>query len=945
MARRRALGITLTLAAGALAVAPLPAAAQTPRLVISQLYGGGGVDDPALQYDFVELHNTGQTPVVLDGLSLQYAAPFGFGVFGENPITQLTGTVPAGGYFLVRLDGDPTVGTPLTAVPDQIGVGDINQWSGKLALVAGPDALPCNGGTSPCDLPTRSRIVDLVGYGAADFFEGTNGAAQGTSETTGIVRAGNGCTDTDDNLADFAGAAPVPRNSGSAPVACAAPPPPPPPPGCLPAITIAAIQGSGPLSPWLNFNVSTSGVVTARYAATGAKGFFLQMAAGDGDDTTSDGIFVSTGALDPPADAAVGNEVCVEAQVRELVPGDDLTSRPTTVLAPTRIALIATGRPLPAPVTISSALAGPGATLDALERFEGMRVRVATLTVIAPTSGVINETAATAASTGVFYGVVSGVPRPFREPGVDVHDGVPPGAPPDVPVFDANLERIRVDSAALGLAAIDVATGATLTNVVGPLHYGQRTPTILVSQAPGVTASAANAASAAAPAPRSTEFTAATVNAGRLFDTTDSPGHTDALPTSAALTRRLSKLSLQIRNVLRSPDFVAVQEVETLALLQALASRINSDAVSAGQPSPGYQPYLIDGLDASGLDVGLLVRSTRVTVQQVTQEGREATFVDPLSLTTEVLNDRPPLVVRATVALPGGPVPLTLIVTHLRSMRDIAGDNEGDRVRAKRAAQAEFLAGLIQDRQAAAAGEPLVVLGDFNAYPFNDGYVDVVGTAAGTPAEASQVTLGTTDLVEPDLSDALDGLQAATRYTVTDGGNAAALHHVLVNGAAAALQSRAWVAHVNADFPETLRNDASRAERAAAADVPIVYFEVAPAQEPPKTGPREITSQVRVKVWRSHYFWHYRGVTFALVDVTNLTNRTIDGPFVLGIGGLPAGASVTNARGTVAGLPAVPVNWWHQLRPGRTMRAWVVLKGVPVSTTPTVRVFTGKLTK
>jgi hypothetical protein len=54
---------------------------------------------------------------------------------------------------------------------------------------------------------------------------------------------------------------------------------------------------------------------------------------------------------------------------------------------------------------------------------------------------------------------------------------------------------------------------------------------------------------------------------------------------------------------------------------------------------------------------------------------------------------------------------------------------------------------------------------------------------------------------------------------------------------------------------------------------------------------------------------------------------------------------VNNAHGTVAGLPAVPVYWWHQLRPGRTMRAWVVLKGVPVTTTPTIRVFAGKPSK
>src|SRR4029079_972766 len=101
----------------------------------------------------------------------------------------------------------------------------------------------------------------------------------------------------------------------------------------------------------------------------------------------------------------------------------------------------------------------------------------------------------------------------------------------------------------------------------------------------------------------------------------------------------------------------------------------------------------------------------------------------------------------------------------------------------------------------------------------------------------STVTVPTTDLVDPNLTDALAALAASTRYTVVDRGNAAELHHVLVNDAAAALQSRAWVAHANADFPDALRNDATRAERAAGADVPVVYFEVAPAQpEPPQTG-------------------------------------------------------------------------------------------------------------
>jgi uncharacterized protein len=562
---------------------------------------------------------------------------------------------------------------------------------------------------------------------------------------------------------------------------------------------------------------------------------------------------------------------------------------------------------------------------------------------------VVDESAASSSSTGVFHGVLAGTARPFRGAGVDldVNDPLPYDVAPGVPRFDGNVERLRIDSRALGLGPVDVAVGATLSNVSGIFEQKDHTNAILLDAAPGVTASTATAAGAAAPQPRSTEFTVASLNADRLFDTTDSPAHDDAVPTSAALARRLAKLSLYVRNVLRSPDLLAVEEVETAALLQSLAGRINADAVAAGQPDPGYQAYLIEGQDPTGLDVGLLARS-RVAVTQVVQEGRDHTFVDPDSGLTEILNDRPPLVVRASVGLASGPVPVTVVVTHLESVRDVADFAFGPKARVKRAAQAEFLAGLVQDRAAASPNEGLVVLGDFQAHAVNDGYVDVFGTVSGAPADPSVVTVPTTDLVDPNLTDALASLAASTRYTVVDRGNASSFHHVFVNDAASALQSRAWIAHANADFPDALRNDATRAERAAATDSPVVYFEVqapepAPTPTPVPVGPVDISAKVKVKVWRSFYFWRHRGYTYALVDVTNLTPKALNGPFHLALSGLPAGAQVVNARVTIDNQPAVPVFWWHQLRPFRTMRAWVVLKGVPTSVTPTIKVYSGKL--
>ena len=200
-----------SLALGLLMAAAAPLQAQT--VVISQVSGGdGGASGAPYRQDFVELHNVGQAPVVLDGLSLQYAAPSGFQTFGENAITPLTGTLPAGGYHLVQMAAGAN-GAALPA-PDAFGSVELNFVAGKVVLARGVDALMCNGGTSPCDNPSLARIVDLVGYGSADFFEGS-GAATGAWTNLGLLRAGDGCTDTNDNVADFAAGPPAPRNHAS----------------------------------------------------------------------------------------------------------------------------------------------------------------------------------------------------------------------------------------------------------------------------------------------------------------------------------------------------------------------------------------------------------------------------------------------------------------------------------------------------------------------------------------------------------------------------------------------------------------------------------------------------------------------------------------------------------------------------------------------------------
>jgi predicted extracellular nuclease len=584
---------------------------------------------------------------------------------------------------------------------------------------------------------------------------------------------------------------------------------------------IHTIQGNGNASPLDGTTVTTVGVVTGVMS----NGFFIQGrdADADIDPNTSEGIFVFTSSS-PPASAVVGNYVVVTGLVQEFIPSADLNSPPATEIAGSpSVSLLTPGNPLPAPITVTAA-----ATLvndiNNLEKYEGMRVHVDSLTVVAPTQGTITELSATSASNGVFYGVITGVARPFREKGVQVPDPLPAGSPCCVPRFDANPERIRVDSDGLtGATTLEVTSGAVVTNLTGPLDYAFRAYTILPDPAPAPSVSG-NTSFVAVPVPASDEFTVASFNMERFYDTVDDPNTSDVVLTTTAFNNRLKKASLAIRNVMRTPDIIGIEEMENLATLQAVADKVNADAVAASQPNPLYQPYLVEGNDVDGIDVGFLVKSARVSVIDVTQFGKDTTYTNPNNGQPELLNDRPPLVLRATLAPPSGQAyPITVIVNHLRSLSGVDDATDGNRIRTKRRAQGEYLANLIQARQAIDSTEHIVSVGDYNSFEFNDGYVDVIGTIKGTPTPASEVVLASGDLVNPDLTE-LAASTADQRYSYSFDGNAQMLDHELITANLLTRFGHLNYARNDADFPESYRNDSNRPERISDHDMPVAYF-------------------------------------------------------------------------------------------------------------------------
>lgn len=795
--RRTALGVLLLCGFGV---------AQA-QVVISQVYGGGGNSGATLKNDFIELRNNGSSAVSVDGWSVQYASATG----SSWQRTNLAGSIAAGGYYLVK-QAPGAGGTVDLPVADATGTIAMAATAGKVALVGNATTLA---GTCPL-----AAAVDFVGYGStANCFEG-GGPTPTLSNTTAALRKGDGSVDTDHNSADFTTGAPAPRNSGSEP--------PPPPEPALP-LSIAQIQGDGLQSPHAGKTVVTEGIVTARKFNNG---FFLQSASDDGNPATSEGIFVFTQTA-PPVSAAVGNRVRVTAKVEEFVPASNPNQMSITELIKPGIELLASGVALPAPIVLAAADLSPAALPGTLERFEGMRVSVAQARVVAASGGSINEAQATASSDGVFHVVLPDVARPFREPGIGVLDVIPIPADKHPPRFDTNPERLMVRSRGqVGATALAVDVDAEVEGLVGVLDYFAGTWTLL----PDVGPIAASGGKLPEPVndPVYEGLTVASFNLLRLFDEL-ADGNGGPTLTPAALDKRLGKAAAAICGFLKAPDILGVVEVEGLRVLNLLAERINAECARA----PAYVAYLEQGNDPGGINVGFLVSARavapdRVRVQplQVLQYGKDATITNPNG-STSVLNDRPPLLLRAVVHQDNGATsPVTVIVNHLRSLSGIDSvapgsngwDTNGARVRAKRGAQAAYLADLVESLQQADPDERIVLVGDFNAFEFNDGYVDVLGVVSGFEADEDQVL---TYVDSPLTVPLVDGSQLiadpAQRYSYVFAGNAQTLDHVLVNRAVAdsALALRVEHARINADFGVHHFNDAGVPVRSSDHD-PVV---------------------------------------------------------------------------------------------------------------------------
>ncbi|MDQ6927350.1 MAG: lamin tail domain-containing protein [Actinomycetota bacterium] len=239
-------------------------------VVISQVFGGGGNAGAPYANDYVELFNRSTTSVDLSDWSVQYASPTGT----AWSLTSLSGSIPAGGYFLVQEAGSGAFGTNLPAA-DSVGNVNIGSTAGKVALVSNGWGLAGNG-------PFGTGVRDFVGYGGANAFEGSV-PSPSPANSTAIHRASQGCIDTDQNGTDFNVDGPVPRNSESSARTCG---------GAASAGTVSDFDGNGTTDLGV-FRPSTGTWFVKDKSTTGwgTSGDVPVPGDYDGNGTTDDAVF------------------------------------------------------------------------------------------------------------------------------------------------------------------------------------------------------------------------------------------------------------------------------------------------------------------------------------------------------------------------------------------------------------------------------------------------------------------------------------------------------------------------------------------------------------------------------------------------------------------------------------------------------------------------------
>lgn len=266
------------------------------------------------------------------------------------------------------------------------------------------------------------------------------------------------------------------------------------------------------------------------------------------------------------------------------------------------------------------------------------------------------------------------------------------------------------------------------------------------------------------PAASADSFKILSQNMNRLFDDIDDGNNEKVLPRKT-FRQRINLAAGKFGEHFDLPHIIALQEIENLNVLERIADEIQN------RYRLRYQPALIPGQDVSGINLGFLVRHD-VEIIKLEQLLRGHV----LEMTGNPLFSRPPLYLEACFIEKC----ISLLNLHLRSMRGINSNKDGQRVARKRLSQAEAVATWINRFQQTRSGDSLLVLGDFNALTPSDKHVDVVGILSGAP-DNHTARLKARDMVEPNLLDLTRRVPRDERYSYVFRQRKQQLDYMLIN--------------------------------------------------------------------------------------------------------------------------------------------------------------------
>ncbi len=709
----------------------------------------------------IELYNNSGSSIDLEASN--YTLEFYFnGSTSAGTTIALTGTIPDGEVFVIA-DND--------AAPEILNQTDLTSTS---SFFNGDDAIV---------LRENGTIVDSLGqigndpgseWGSGDISTQNNTLRRNIDITKGDTNPDDSFDpnlewsgfpqDTFDSLGVYQGS-----NGGDG--------------GSGDITPVYDIQGAAIISPLNGSQITTRGIVTA----VDSNGFYLQDPTGDGNNATSDGIFVFTSSA-PGVNA--GDELGVAGTVSEFTPGGtDSGNLSTTQISNANLTTLSTNDSLPDATIIGNSGRVPPTEsidddpngynpdadgIDFFESVEGMLVTAEDAVAVGGTNGF-----------GEIFTVVNGG---NNATGISDRNTL------NISLNDFNPERVQIDADSDILPGFDfpnVNAGDRLGDVTGVVTYSFGNFEINPTQPFSVTE--ANLL------PETTniqsgedKLTVASYNVLNL-DPNDGDGDEDVA------NGRYDAIANDVINNLNAPDIIGLQEVQdnsgstddgTVSADANLQQLIDAIAVNGG---PQYE--LIDNTfitdNASGGQPGGNIRTaflydpSRVnlvegSVETIGDQNAGSAFEGarlPLVADFE-FNGQEVTVINNHFSSKGGSSPIFGVdqpFEDLQENPDVNGSLD------ERQAQAQAVDSYVDGILGSNADANVVVLGDLNEFEFISPVDEILGSS---------------------LNNLIDTIPENERYSFIFQGNSQELDHILVSDSLID-SAEVDLVHLNSEFAET----------------------------------------------------------------------------------------------------------------------------------------------